>query len=374
MEIVRVLLVDDQRELASEYKEAAEMFCDENQLDCQLMVTQEVDVDSAIKRLSDLNEVFDIAIIDLTLSRGADRDTNNGNKVIEILQKHTRLPIIVATSTPGEIDSNYTQSCFLKVITKDQFGNNNTHIIETIFKIYNTGITKILNKKGKIEECLNNLFWSHFSRVFESWIDCKYEQSPEEKESSLLRSVFFHINEYIDQSVKIYNPNEFYIYPPVKKYLSSGDIVSHSNFLFIVMTPACSIEPREQGQINAEHIVFAGIDLLSKFVDVSSLNSKTGSNNKNRTKLENFLKNKKQEYYFLPKFHTIEASLINFEKIYHLSTESVNKLLENGRLVRVATISAPFIKDIIEKYSAYYSRQGAPDFDTGKLYMQLTSH
>ena len=38
---------------------------------------------------------------------------------------------------------------------------------------------------------------------------------------------------------------------------------------------------------------------------------------------------------------------------------------------RIATISIPFLKDIISRHSNYFSRQGSPDFNVGEIYKGL---
>ncbi len=62
-------------------------------------------------------------------------------------------------------------------------------------------------------------------------------------------------------------------------------------------------------------------------------------------------------YHYLPEVSGImdKNSFIDFRRIITLDR------LDDSNIESVATISAPFLKDIIARFSYYYSRQGQPE-------------
>ena len=68
--------------------------------------------------------------------------------------------------------------------------------------------------------------------------------------------------------------------------------------------------------------------------------------------------NHSPKYYFLPRSRNFDGGLINFQL---LETEDPRSMA--ARFERLATVNNLFLKDIIAKFSFYYSRQGAPDLN-----------
>src|SRR5690606_34971045 len=65
------------------------------------------------------------------------------------------------------------------------------------------------------------------------------------------------------------------------------------------------------------------------------------------------------KYHYLPKYKDIEGGLVNFQKLHSLRVKDFERCF-----ARVASINGGFTKDIVARFSYYYSRQGSPDFDT----------
>lgn len=72
------------------------------------------------------------------------------------------------------------------------------------------------------------------------------------------------------------------------------------------------------------------------------------------------------KYHFLPKYNSIKSGLINFQKLKSVRVKDFNENFE-----RIASINSTFTKDIIARFSYYYSRQGSPDFNIDEIYESL---
>ena len=307
---------------------------------------------------------FDGAIVDLNLSDagGGDRE---GNEILTIIKANQRFPVFVITGTPQDIDEDHKgESDLYKIVSRDDF---EFLFIEEFKKIFNTGITQILNKKGHIEQYLTKIFWNHLSNSLNLWMSDDSRDSSA-KEESLLRYTLLHMQEYIDESIEKYHPAEFYITKPIKKNLFTGDIISWNGSRFIVLTPSCDIVLRK-GVRNATNILLLQI---KSFKDLNLNLANTSGTNK--SKIERYTKNSKQRYHFIPSAGSLEPGIIDFQDKKTVEGKYIDGLLAEGsqEIHRVATVSAPFLKDIISRYSNYYGRQGAPDFDPEEIWTSIT--
>ncbi|MCL9805026.1 response regulator [Flavobacterium amniphilum] len=367
MNELKLLIVEDDPELITSYKRDIASF----NLDSEVKINHEQvsDKEAALNILKDKKKYFDAAIVDLKLDSNEKSDDDySGNDVIREIKSNLRFPVFVVTGTPQHISEDLkNENSFFKIKTRGEEDNH----LEQLVDIYKTGITKIINSKGHIEDFLNNIFWNHLSNSMENWIKDD-SRSPEEKQKSLLRYTLMHMQEYIDEDIEKYHPSEFYITEPIKKNIFTGDIVTYDGNRYIVLTPSCDIVIREDGSRNTTMILLVQIRSLNDVVkNFDSLNSGTSEKNDNRVRLNSFIENKKQNYHFIPKTNIVEAGLVDFQNKLTLPESNINKLIEERQIIRIATVSTPFLKDIISRYSNYYSRQGSPDFDTNEIYTSL---
>ncbi len=365
---LKLLIVEDDPEAITAYERDISSF----NLGSPVKISQTIisDKNNAIEILKGKDISFDAAIVDLKLDTMDNPDEEySGNEVLRIIKGNIRFPVFVITGTPQHIAEDLKdESSFFKIKVRGEEDNH----LEQLVSIYNTGITKILGKSGQIEGYLSTIFWKHLAISMDSWIS-DTSRSAEQKEKSLLRYTLLHMQEYIDEEIEKYHPNEFYISAPIKKNIFTGDVLIYENNRFIVLTPSCDIVLRGDGTRNTTMILLCQIEPLSIAIsNFNLLGADTGDNNENKKKLNRFIENNgKQNFHFIPKTNVIEAGLINFQKKRTIPESDINKLIEDGVVVRIATISAPFLKDIISRYSNYYSRQGAPDFNTSEIYSSL---
>jgi hypothetical protein len=71
----------------------------------------------------------------------------------------------------------------------------------------------------------------------------------------------------------------------------------------------------------------------------------------------------KTHRHFIPQINDIGPFQINFRKISYVEKNRVD-----SDYTRIASITPSFMKEIIHRFSAYYSRQGQPDLDLVHLF------
>jgi hypothetical protein len=173
-----------------------------------------------------------------------------------------------------------------------------------------------------------------------------------------------------DSEFENYHPSEIYITPVIKPHVFTGDIVQNNKetLNYVVLTPSCDL-----AQGKAKDILLVAIEPIQSTIAGEKIGIlKKGKANKEQLEdaeqilrkiIHNTYSNK---YHFLPKYQNIDGGLINFQNLHSIRLKDFN-----NNYVRVASINGSFTKDVVARFSYYYSRQGSPDFDSNELFESL---
>ncbi len=368
-EILKLIIVEDDERQIKLYKDAIDEF------NTGSAIKIEIEIGNNLKEgLEQIRKsAFDAAIIDLRL--GSDDMIGRGKEIIKTIKNDLRFPVFVLTAYPGDLDDDLKRSnVFYKVYKQTE--KDTIEVLREMTDIYKTGITKIMGRKGIIDNTLQKVFWENIADSMEYW---KKEVKDDDKiEKVLSRHILAHLSESLKLAKKEEfekcHPAEVYIMPPIKKDFFTGDILRNktSEEYFLILTPACDMELRKQKDDgnwityrNADKIILAK---LIEFNQVTEVNAYiTTHSNIKKKEVEKYIKNKKKErYYYLPSFGTrIPGFLIDFQDISRINTDGVNIY------DRIASVNEPFLKDIIARFTSYYARQGSPDLDTDLILEKL---
>jgi len=368
---MKLLIVEDDPSVIENYKKEIQAYNEDRKINHQKDISIQATIikkkDKALIAIRNTQNSFDAAIVDLNLL-GIGHEDSSGNDVIREIKKSLRFPVFVITGTPTHLDDNIKgDSCLFKLITRGEEDD----YLEQLVAIYNTGITKILNKTGDIERYITEIFWNHISNSLDLWIKDE-TRSFEKKQKSLLRYTLLHIQEYLDINsaggLEKYHPAEFLITKPVKPNMFTGDILEDESCnRYVILTPACDIDLKNNIR-KAEKI------LTLKIIEPKDIDAEYSNKNMSNTKmnkLKPILSNSIPRYHFIPRIGGFNNGVIDFQDKKLFDVEELTNLITSNSIKRIATISSPFLKDIIARYSNYYSRQGSPDFNQEELLKSL---
>lgn len=366
MKELKLLIVEDDSNVIATYTRDIDSY---NKTNGNLKIKETIlsNKEQALDMLKNSDNIFDGAVIDLDLKKSGGSDSS-GNEVIREVKNNLRFPVFVISGTSHNIDPLLSEeTSFFKVRDRD----DEFDFIEEIVAIYDTGITEILNRKGTIENYINEIFWNHLSSSLDLWSN-DIKRSPEEKQKSLLRYTLLHLQEYLDinssGNLEKYHPAEFLITKPIKPNLFTGDILkTKQNKRCIVLTPACDIDLKN-GKRKADKILTINI------IDPSEIDSEFSNpemSGGKKAKITQILNNSNPRYHCIPSSKGFNIGIIDFQDKYTIDSVSLDKDIKDLKIERISTISHPFLKDIIARYSNYYSRQGSPDFDKDELFNSL---
>ncbi|MBO7927974.1 response regulator [Pseudoalteromonas sp. K222D] len=356
---MKILLVEDEASCIDDFESTLKRYNHQNNKCIQYEVAKNVEEANSM-----LNSSFDGAIVDLKL----ESKVTGGNEVIRNIQDNFRIPIVVFTGTPSNLDQE--ENPLLGLYLRDRGYDD---VLNFLVKIYNTGLTQILGGRGLFEKAMNEVFWTNIPQAIEHFQkDC----NPETSQVQLLRFTLAHMYEHIDLDFNTNsNSAETYIYPGSKK-LQGGSIVRSKmqQNLYILLTPACDL-----AQCKADYLQLAQIKEIREIpeiIDILPADGEELSNNRSNkinNKIQNFVRNKAARYHYLPMFGAVENdSVVDFQNIHSIEE---SKFLEHYELL--GSVSNYFYKDLLSRFSALYSRQGSPDYDfideEKKLFLKLTN-
>jgi hypothetical protein len=378
MQQINILIIEDTESDIQTYKDSIKTVNMDIAPDYKINATYKTNKEGGISAISEMKDMLDGAFIDLKLSPGTTVDVNEGNDLISEIYGKLRFPIFVLTNTPGAFNTAFKQSLFLQVNTKTDVQYSD--ILMLLVNIFKTGITKILGKKGLIEKMLDNIFWQNISQTLGEW------QKVDDGEKALLRYTLTHLQEHLEISddgseFDVVHPIEFYIKPSIKTYFFTGDIIKKTaeNTRYIILTPACDLAPHGVTKVpKSKEVLIAEIQPLSEgvFLETIKVAKKASSDEEVLKKIEEakstlsriISNNYSPKYYFLPNAGEIDGGLINFQKLSSIKLASMKTDFK-----KEATITTQFVKDIISKFSYYYSRQGSPDLEFNAIAKELTN-
>lgn len=384
---INILVVEDKAVIIDTYTTTLKTDSLEDKIHLEIIRNKT----DAIEALRTKN--FDAAIIDLRLDESKQGD-KGGNDLIDMIHRlNYRYPIYVLSGYIPDLDTKFEQNFFLKVCEKGKPEGDFSNILSQIISIHNTGVSKILGGKGDIEKYLNEVFNNHIANSMEYWREVAKE-SPDNAEKTLLRYTLAHIKEYLEltneDAHEDYHPIEFYIYPPIKAKIFTGDILQKKSdkTFHVVLTPACNFANNKADSILINEIVTLNSKLEGFLKQIKKIEKKKEDYEHKLSQLENEEQFKKYDFielmkninekeskkkdlekqinglktnsqslstHYLPETDFFVGGFIDFQKTSSISKSAVSEY------DRILTISSEFIKDIIARFSHYYARQGQPN-------------
>lgn len=293
---------------------------------------------------------YDAVIVDIKLKDtdgNPDADTDAGNQIIEQIERSFRnIPIYICTGTPENV-SYRGNFCIGEPYIK---GEQDVYakIIDHAYKLHNTGLMQLIGGKGKLQELIQKIYKENIKSEIDKWIE--HKDRGKNTEGILARYIAACISAHLENSCLAVK-EEMFMKPPAGSQLKTGSIIQNngSKEYFVVLTPECDLVIRSDDRPKADMILLCKLQLDT-----------TGINNEN---LRKALCYSLPGLYCLPKNALVDN--ITFLNFRNLVSIEYNDAVSN--YTKVMQILPDFTKEIIQKFSSYYSRQGQPDFERGEL-------
>lgn len=348
---LKLLLVEDFEDDLVIFRRTTERY--ERQSGRSIELVECKNIAEALERI---DNTFDGAIIDLKLGVAG----GEGNRVAkQIVAAQFAIPIAILTGTPAEVDPSIPS---VGVFTKGEMDAGFDNVLDRLWTIHRTGITRILGGRGTIQAMLGDVFWKGLMPQIDSWTTYANTDS-DGTEKALLRYTLNHLLQLIDEDVEHCFPEEFYLHPPPTTDVRTGSILTEhdTGTRFVVMSPSCDLVIRRDGKRKTDRILVAEVvppKNLFCWHDGSDMDS---FSKKRQRDLLKALKNDRGFYYHcLPKTDFSPLGFMDFRRLHSVSECEMGLRFQ---LPPCSQISPPFTKDIVSRFSSYYARQGQPDIN-----------
>ena len=340
----RLLLAEDDEQDLQSCRDAVE-----RQREEQGRAIELVECESLDQALQTLDSSFDGAIIDLKLGVQGDEGTDLVRRIKEC---RYRIPVAILTGTPGAADLDFA---YIGVFKKGEPGSRYSELLDLFWGIHCTGLTRIMGGRGKIEDALLEVFEKSLLPQRAPWIEYGKEDSAR-TEKALLRHTLNHLLQLLDDSEDSCFPEEVYLIPPLKPGPQTGSIVAAEDGKhYVVLTPACDLVIREDGDFNADRILLVEIQQEHEVVAPALGTAKKPS----KGRIEAVFRNSTGYRHWLPKTAEFDGGFINFRGVLAVHKDQFACEYEPLGV----QIAPAFVKDIVARFSSYYARQGQPEIE-----------
>lgn len=325
----KILLVEDDNSQIKLFEDTVKRLNEQRGKEIYFLDTAQT-IDEAKEKIVDEN--YSGSVVDIKL-----KNEENGNDVIVFFRNQFRNPIVAYTGTP---DVDYGVPC-LKKGEKDPE--------EVICELENqeaTGLFKVLGGKGELEKRLTSTFWDSLYPYMDVWKN--YSDEGIKTEIILLRYALANILEQLEDNDQKYCTEEMYIKgstPPLK----TGSIYEHIELQkdYILLSPPCDIALHEDLKMKTDTLLLCEVEEIDwSTIKNENIKSVVGNNSG-------------ENYHWLPANKLYHGGRINFRKLINCVPDEIEKKYKYK--IKVQDV---FVKNILNRFSAYYARQGQPDLDS----------
>jgi CheY-like chemotaxis protein len=154
-----------------------------------------------------------------------------------------------------------------------------------------------------------------------------------------------------------WHPFESFIIPPVLDHRAhTGDIFEIDGVLWIVLTPPC-----DMAEDNGGVVLLAQCEVDNGKYNLKLAAFRKNRSNDNATAIRNYVnQNISSANHFLPPLPNSEnPTIVNFRELRVIGREDLAGHLANRR----ASVSMPFLPNLIQRFGAFLTRTGQPNID-----------
>lgn len=363
MNIKTILVVEDEGRMMTLMKEALEEWNnaskDSNRSFRAVPVSSLKDAFDAIHDLR-----IDCALVDLRLpsgETGAKSSPETGNALATDLILKKGMPVAVVSGHPTEVDPKLAEFP-LKAFDKADDGYENA--LSWLGEQW-----ALMDALRSVRDVLDQTTGDVFARrIWPNWSKMNNAMGNDNQKLATVisRQYASHTAELLSQETAgDWHPFEHFIIPSyIADRAHTGDIFSFSGINWIVLTPQCDMAT---GKVPNVLLAECSLGADKWAENVASLKAADSKNKKkDPTKfLRDFVnQNLPASVHFLPPLPgTDEPLLVQFGKIRTIPMMEIN-----GQLgARIASVSPPFLGNLVQRFGAFISRTGQPNIDVEHL-------
>lgn len=320
-------------------------------------------LEGAAKEL--LDRKIDCALIDLRLppeDGGKQTDASNGNSLAASLLREVGIPVAIISGHPGETEPGLLEGNTVRAFEKADDGYEKA--VDWLSEQWAL-MDALRIVRQKLERSTAEVF---AQRIWPSWsqIEAAIGHDRERLATVIARQYASHTAELLGQdSSGDWHPFENFIIPSyISERAHTGDIFLLDGVCWIVLTPQCDMATGKVPNVLLAECVL-GAEKWSENVAALRAADSVGKKKDPTKFLRNFVnQNLSVSIHFLPPLPgTSDPLLVQFGKIRTMPLEDLN-----GNLgARIASVSPPFLGNLVQRFGSFISRTGQPNINVEHL-------
>ena len=316
---------------------------------------------------------FDAALFDLRVrSEGQVAQSANptGNRLALSAMRERGVPVGIMTADDSVLDEEVRTSGQVRVFDKNapdnDIGNAYDQAIAWFAELW--GMLDVLDAaRSRIDGSAADVF---LRRIWPMWSN--FAALEDGRDADLVdivtRQYVSHIAELLGldgPDAVTWHPFEVYVNPSLLEDRShTGDIFKFDEDLWVVLTPQCDMATQKVPNAILAKCVRGIKDWKENVEALKAATSKTKKKEPTEFLRVFVNQNLGPAKHFLPPLPgEVEPLLVHFGDLRSMSMEELNQRL----VARQASIAAPFLSNIVQRFGSYISRMGQPDIDVERF-------
>ncbi len=358
-----ILVVEDEERMITLMQEALEEWNKDNKKIEHCFKAIEVNnIADAVEAIYDYR--IDCAIVDLRLPTGGVGKQNSpdkGNMLASDLILKNGMPVAIVSGHPAEADPKFFD---MPVCTFDKADDGYEQALKWLGEHWSL-MDALRSVREVLEQSAGDIF---ARRIWPNWsqMEDAIGQGNPKLVTAIARQYASHTAELLGlDGSGDWHPFENFIVPPYHADRAhTGDIFLLDDIYWIVLTPQCDMATKKVPNVLLAECTH-GVENWAE--NIAALRA-AESNNKRKepTKfLRNYVnQNLPASVHFLPPIpNSEEPILVQFSKIITIPLGDLNEQLTN----RVASVSPPFLSNLVQRFGAFISRTGQPNIGVEHL-------
>lgn len=308
---------------------------------------------------------IDCALVDLRLppDEGSDKtNADNGNALAAALLRENGIPVAIISGHPGEAEPSLVDGGTVRAFGKADDGYDQAvGWLASQWELMDAlrSVRQRLDKSTA--EVFARRIWPNWSQMANA-----IGHDNEKLAIAIARQYASHTAELLGQDASgEWHPFENFIVPSyIADRAHTGDIFLLEDTNWIVLTPQCDMATGKVPNVLLAECTL-GVDLWAENVEALRA-AKSNTKRREPSKfLRNFVnQNLPASVHFLPPIPgTEEPIFVQFGKIRTMPLGELNQRLD----VRVASVSPPFLGNLVQRFGAFISRTGQPNIGVEHL-------
>jgi len=336
---------------------------------------------------------IDVVVLDVrddNRATGEGPDDDRGVRVFEDLKKLRFLPVVFFTAIESRVQE-LDEPPLVQVVSKGDGSEAAAAAVEVAFR---SGAPVAVRALGDhVREVMRQYLWDHIGPRWAAYQEAPRDQLANQLASRLAKSLE-HTSAHDLQGAlgdamptpRDWHPSRMYVLPPLTAAHSTGDLVRHDDGAWsVLLTPACDLVIRSNGQCKADRILLARAEPLKdlpvfkdwleadcaarKSLQAMPAAGYTGqevAENKQfqataikaTKELTSLLEGSRDRYFHLPGFLEIPDLLLDLQNVQSYSHATLEGLTP------VASLNPPYSQALLVRFTRYVGRVGLDDPDT----------